>query len=157
MPKIITVLALLATAFIVFTLSQHKDFVSFFRLEAEKPLVIFNEKTPLRVTVVQGILDRKRGLSGRESLEPTEGMLFVFSDDAHHGIWMKDMQFPIDIIWVDKDGVVVSVEHAARPESYPRVFEPSVPARYVIETNAHFAESFGISRGSQVKLPAGLQ
>jgi uncharacterized protein len=157
MPKIVTALVLLAAGFIVFTLSQHKDFLTFFRIEAEKPLVIFNDKTPLRVIVVEGALERKRGLSGRQSLEPTEGMLFVFSDDDHHGIWMKDMRFPIDIIWIDGEGTVVDVEHAARPESYPHIFEPSTPARYVIETNAHFAESFGIDQGSTVKLPAGLQ
>ncbi len=156
MSKVILPLIILAATFIAFTLIRHEDFATFFRIEAEKPLVIFNEKTPMRVTVLDGLAERKRGLSGRPSLDPNEGMLFVFSEDDYHGIWMKEMLFPIDIIWIDKDGVVVSVESAARPDSYPRVFEPSAPARYVIETNEHFAESFGIRHGSTVKLPAGL-
>lgn len=157
MPKIIIGLIILAAAFIALTVFGDKDFVSFFRLEAENPIVVFNDKTPLRVTLVEGMAERKRGLSGRESLDSNEGMLFVFSEDAYHGIWMKEMKFPIDIIWIDKNGVVVSVENAARPDSYPTVFEPTSPARFVIETNAHFAESFGIERGSKVTLPGSLR
>lgn len=117
------------------------------------PLVTFNDKTPLRVYVVRHEAERIRGLSGRTSLGPTEGMLFVFAENDYHGIWMKDMKFPIDIMWIDEKGTIIDAVESALPESFPRVFEPKIPARYVIETNANFMDSFNINVGDKVTLP----
>src|SRR4051812_48326835 len=46
---------------------------------------------------------RERGPSGRESLPQGSGVLFVFDAPATYGFWMKDMRFPIDIVWLDEE------------------------------------------------------
>lgn len=119
----------------------------------EKPVIQFNEKTPLRVTVVGTDADRTRGLSGTPTLAPTEGMLFVFPSDDFHGIWMRDMLFPIDVAWVSRDGIIVDIASNLPPQSFPRVFEPKEPARFVIEANAYFFDTWSIRIGDKVTLP----
>lgn len=115
--------------------------------------VISIGEVPVRVEVASTALTRTRGLSGRESLPPTEGLLLVFDESGYHGIWMKEMEFPIDIIWVDETLRVVDIRKNVSPHTYPRTFEPRRPARFVVEVNANYAESFGIKIGDVVKLP----
>src|ERR671923_23790 len=50
---------------------------------------------------------RSKGLAIKDSLNETEGMLFVFSEPRQYVFWMKDMKFPIDIIWLDSNKTVV--------------------------------------------------
>src|SRR5687768_10279440 len=52
-----------------------------------------------------------KGLSIKDGLAENEAMLFVFGNEAEHIIWMKDMKFPIDIIWIDSDKTIVHIEH----------------------------------------------
>src|SRR6185369_7191082 len=68
--------------------------------------------------------EQEKGLSGRSSLAPDEGMLFVFSGGAPR-FWMKDMNFPIDMIWIGEDLRVVYIKKDARPESYPETYGPA--------------------------------
>jgi uncharacterized membrane protein (UPF0127 family) len=107
----------------------------------------------MRVEIVESDAERSQGLSGREGLGVVEGMLFVFPENDRHGIWMKDMLFAIDILWVNQDLKIVAIEENVLPETYPKVFRPARDARYVIETNAHYVESFGIEVGDTVRLP----
>lgn len=93
----------------------------------------------LTAEVVSGIGDRMRGLSNREYLSYNEAMLFVFPDAGMHGIWMKEMRFPIDIIWLDEQQMVITIESNVSPDSYPTVFNPVTPAKYVVEVNAGWA------------------
>jgi uncharacterized protein len=79
---------------------------------------------------------RQQGLSGRENIANHSGMLFIFDTNDYHGIWMPDMNFSIDIIWLDEAKQVVAIESRVAPETYPRVFKPTVPAKYVIELPA---------------------
>ena len=50
-----------------------------------------------------------KGLSGRSNLDEEEGMLFIFPDNKVRYFWMKDMLFPIDILWIDKEGTIVGI------------------------------------------------
>lgn len=79
---------------------------------------------------------RTQGLSGRESLRENEGMLFVFPEPDYHGFWMKDMQFPIDIVWLDENLRVISVTERIAPETFPEVFYPPKPIQFVLEVPA---------------------
>ncbi len=98
--------------------------------------------------VAQSDEKRALGLSGRQSLEKEEGMLFVFPNDREHGIWMKDMQFPIDIIWIDSAKQIIHIKKNVQPESYPETFRPGSPARYVLEIPAGTSEESGIAIGA---------
>jgi uncharacterized membrane protein (UPF0127 family) len=91
------------------------------------------------------------GLSGRASLEPFDGMLFVFDEMDTHGIWMKDMHFPIDILWLDEDARVIYIVESADPSSFPSVFEPPHPAKYVLEVSSGFVGEEGVSIGTVVE------
>lgn len=90
---------------------------------------------------------RMHGLSARGGLAKDTGMLFVFTNDDTYGFWMKDMRFPIDIIWLDASYTIVDMEERVEPATYPTVFYPSAPARYVLEVPAGFVQEHGLSIG----------
>ena len=79
---------------------------------------------------------RTLGLSNRKTLAPEHGMIFFYENQARHGIWMKDMNFAIDIVWVNKDKTVVHTETNVTPETFPTVFRSPVPSHYVVELPA---------------------
>ena len=106
-----------------------------------------------RVEIANNDEERVKGLSGRTDLENVDGMLFVFPDTAFHSIWMKDMLFPIDIIWIGEDLTIINIEKNVSPDSYPRNFRPDRPARYAIETKVHYSDTFGIRPGQVIILP----
>lgn len=89
--------------------------------------------------------ERIRGLGGRPPLPKNTGMLFVFGATDRHGIWMKDMQFPIDILWFDESWLVVDVADDVTPETFPTVFFPKEAGRYVLEAGVDFIEDSGVT------------
>lgn len=93
------------------------------------------------------------GLSFREYLPEDHGMLFIFDAPGLHGFWMKDMQFPIDIAWLNDAFCVVYVSRKVSPSSYPTIYVPSAPARYVIETEAGFLASHNVGKGTCFEAP----
>ncbi|MBI4089061.1 DUF192 domain-containing protein [Candidatus Kaiserbacteria bacterium] len=95
---------------------------------------------------------REYGLGGRESIAEDEAMLFVFPEDDYYGFWMNDMLVPLDIFWLDSQGQVVSIEENIAPSTYPDVFYPTAPARYVLETAAGFAQAHSIAIGAPLLL-----
>ena len=79
-------------------------------------------------------------------------MLFVFTTDDRHGIVMRDMKIPLDIIWLDRNQRVVHIVKNASPDlGESRVFQPVTPARYVLEVNAGTATRFNITVGSEAQ------
>ena len=93
---------------------------------------------------------RIQGLSSRDRIPENRGMLFDFDDAGKYGIWMKDMRFPLDIYWLDEDGVIVDAWIYARPESYPFVYEPRKDASFVLEVVGGFSEIYNIEIGDTV-------
>lgn len=78
--------------------------------------------------------EREKGLSGTRDLRQDQAMLFVYDSDGKWPIWMKDMNYAIDIVWLNKEKEVVYVVKNAPPESYPYdQFVPKQNARYVLE------------------------
>ncbi len=90
---------------------------------------------------------RAKGLSGRESLAENRGLLFIYDQPGLYGIWMKEMKFPIDIIWIDSNKKIISISKNIGPESFPEIFEPAVPAQYILEINAGFVDENRIKIG----------
>jgi uncharacterized membrane protein (UPF0127 family) len=112
---------------------------------------------PMRVEIADTKETREKGLSDRKELDTVNGLLFVFDTTDYHGIWMKDMHFPIDILWISEDLTVIGIEEGVSPNSFPTTFRPPQPVRYVLETNVHYADSFGIGVGQKVVLPIDLR
>lgn len=77
---------------------------------------------------------QKRGLGNRNELPRNVGMLFVHDNVSPQCYWMKDMRFPIDIIWTDPHKTIVAIEPNVQPDNYPQTY--CADAQYVIELNA---------------------
>lgn len=90
---------------------------------------------------------QQKGLGDIAAMPKDGGMLFWFTDDKTRCFWMKDMHFSLDIIWLDADHRVTHMERGLSPETYPHVFCPAEPARYVIELNSGEAARAGIENG----------
>jgi uncharacterized protein len=114
--------------------------------------LVFSRGTSVKVEIADTSSKRIQGLSGRASLPEDRGLLFVFDTTNYHGIWMNKMLIPIDIIWLDDSFTVVSIKRDAVPESYPEVYRPSVPARYVLEVNAGFVAAHNILVGDRATI-----
>ena len=97
-----------------------------------------------------------RGLGGRESLPEDRGMLFVFDQEREYGFWMKDVPFPIDIIWISRDmrvaGIATAQPEGAVPDDQLTIYRPDSPALYVVEVAAGLAERHGLRLGDPVRL-----
>ena len=94
----------------------------------------------------------EKGLMYRDGLNDTEGMFFVFLQEGYYSIWMKNMNFPIDIIWIDENLKVVHIEENVQPctqESCPS-YEPSKRAKYVLEVRANFTGDNNIEVGDSI-------
>lgn len=110
-----------------------------------------------QVAVMRTDEELQRGLSGTDTLATNQAMIFVFARDAKWPIWMKDMNYPIDIVWLDNDRRVVHTVSGAQPSSYPGTeFVPAVASRYVIELSNGTVERLGIKKGDLADLPAGV-
>lgn len=92
---------------------------------------------------------KETGLMNVEEMEADEGALFDYSDEpqAEISFWMKDTTIPLDIIFVNESGVVISVKQGV-PESEELITESSEFVAYVIELNANS----GIKPGDQTSL-----
>ena len=96
---------------------------------------------------------KEKGLMGVVEMDSNEGMLFDYSDDPQPEIsfWMKDTEIPLDIIFVNQDGVVISVKHG-EPLSEEYITEDSEFVSCVIELNANS----GVKAGDKTDLFAEL-
>lgn len=93
---------------------------------------------------------QERGLSYRQSLGKYQAMLFMFDRPGIECFWMKDMNFPLDMIWLNANKQVVYIERNAQPSSYPNSFCPDAATQYVIEVNAGTVTATGLRVGDQV-------
>jgi len=113
----------------------------------------------LDVEIADTDATRTRGLMFREQLPYNQGMFFVFDDEQVRSMWMLNMQFPLDLVWFDKDGNVVHIEKNAQPcksalETVACTFQNASgkKAQYVLEVTAGFIEKFGITENSKLEI-----
>lgn len=89
---------------------------------------------PYKVAISDSEVSRKKGLMFRQTLSPQNGMLFIFDETAQHSMWMKNVNFPLDIIWINENfEVVENIEAKPCQGSECPDYTPSVPAKYVLE------------------------
>jgi hypothetical protein len=105
---------------------------------------------PLRVLVARTPYHHQKGLGGRESLGEYDGMLFIFDLPKRAGIVMRDMEFPIDIVWLEK-GVVVDIAPNIQPQDVPEeelaVYYPRKEVNLVLELPAGWAGTHNLRIG----------
>ena len=106
--------------------------------------------TGIRVEVADTFETRAKGLSGRESLPDDRGVLFVFDRPRRHGFWMKNMNFTIDIVWISESLQVVGITEEVTPETFPEIFYPPEPVKYVLELPGGQSRNSGIDVGAMI-------
>lgn len=113
--------------------------------------VVINDKV-IKVEVMDEYAEQVQGLSDREELDYNTGMLFEFPGRQTRRFWMKNMHFPIDVIWIDGDKIVrISKNCEAEGEIPVKRYSSVVPVNYVLEVNAGFSDEFGIAEGDIVE------
>src|SRR3989344_1493668 len=95
--------------------------------------------------------EREEALNNKDSMPENSGMIFVFNEDGPYAVSVSKMHFPIDIIWLSKEGSIVAIENSVSPgRAYPA--RPSVPARYVLLLNGGVADKNYIGNESHVNI-----
>ena len=97
------------------------------------------------VRLVESKEDKLKGLQGVSKLEDDEGMLFIYDEPKTVGFWMKDTLIPLDIIFIDQDGEVISI-YQGEPGNLDIAKEDNV--KYVLEVNVNS----GIEEGDELEL-----
>ena len=116
------------------------------------PVVLLDDQR-LVVEVADSPDTQTQGLSNRPSLPENTGMIFIFNEYRRRNFWMKEMQFPIDMIWISDTRVVGIEKNVPTPTSSQLLIYTSPEAvNYVVEVNAGWADRHGISVGSSFRL-----
>ncbi len=115
--------------------------------------VVTENGSVIRVEVADTPEKRRLGLARRDYLRAGWGMLFIFESRVPHRFWMKDMRFPIDIIWLDNHRIIDLALNVNPPEKgkSPPVYIPRAPANFVLELSAGQASELGLVLGQQLR------
>ena len=103
--------------------------------DGKRTAEICGEKGCVNVEIAE---NKEKGLSGRES----GNMLFIFEEEKKHGIWMKDMNYELDIVWINANWTVTRVEKGELCQEECQVYHGK--GKYVLELEKGTAEKTGI-------------
>lgn len=87
--------------------------------------------TEFNLEIAQTTLQKTKGLSGRDSLCSNCGMIFVYDQPNIYPFWMKNTHFPLNIIWLNRNGQIVDLKTGQPGDT--TILTPSAPAQYIIE------------------------
>lgn len=104
------------------------------------------------ITIANTDQTRQQGLSDTLSLPVDDGMLFIFDTPNTYGFWMKDMHYPLDMVWMDSAMKIVTITPHVTVDSYPKIFYPSQSVQYVLEVNDGFSTQHDLKVGQQLHL-----
>jgi len=118
------------------------------------PVATINDQE-FKLDVADTDTEKENGLSNRSDLPQDRGMLFIFDKPDYYSFWMKNMKFPIDIIFI-RDGAIVTIysnlEHPTPTEQNPPIYQPKSPANMVLEINAGLSSKYGFKEGDKIEL-----
>lgn len=110
----------------------------------------------LHILVADTYAHRLQGWSGKKDMGKYSGMLFVFPNRDRHAMVMRDMYFPLDIVWLDGDKVVDIAPslppEAGVPEEQLTVYQPRVTSTFVLEVSAGFMQQTGLKIGDTMEV-----
>ena len=112
--------------------------------------IIKINKNTFSVLIADTPTKRALGLSGREELAMKHGMLFIFEKSGDYPFWMKDMNFAIDILWINEHNEIIHILERVAPETYPTAFTSSEDALYVLELPAGTIVETDINLGDKI-------
>jgi len=111
------------------------------------------------VAIADNVSERRTGLSETEQLNESEGMLFVYDSPQRNAAYvMRDMDFPLDIIFIAPNGTITTIHHASTEpgESGSELTHYPGDGQYVLEVNRGYANRTGLAVGDTVAIPAGI-
>ncbi|HXH08059.1 MAG TPA: DUF192 domain-containing protein [Vicinamibacterales bacterium] len=127
--------------------------------------VVFPDRTRVRVEIADTEAKRARGLMFRERLAEQEGMIFLFEKPGFYPFWMQNCLIPLDIIWLDAGGRIVSIAESLPPCRLPGCDPPcgsyecptyapaaGTEAIYVVEVAAGFVKRHKVKTGDRLEL-----
>ncbi len=120
--------------------------------ELRRTATIHVNGNPIIVEMVFSQNDQVQGLGGRNLLLSRAGMLFVFPKPDRYGIWMREMRFPLDILWFSADRRVIYFLRNIQPDTFPQIFYPPSAALYILELNAGSIDKMQIKEGQTMIL-----
>jgi uncharacterized membrane protein (UPF0127 family) len=108
-------------------------------------------QTTFELELARTEAQQEKGLMERDSMPADHGMLFIFADEKELDFWMKNTRIPLDILFLDHVGRIVSI-HTMKP--YDLTPTPSdYPAKYAIELNAGAADAAPAHVGDTIEIP----
>ncbi len=124
------------------------------RKQAEIRLKDTGKTVKLTVELAQTPHELTLGLSNRDVLETGLGMYFVLPVRDYNSFWMKDMRFPLDIIWIDQGTIVGINKNCPIPQDENNVptFRSPQKVTNVLEVNAGFSDQNNINSGDTINL-----
>ncbi|MGF1560086.1 MAG: DUF192 domain-containing protein [Flavobacteriaceae bacterium] len=105
--------------------------------------------TVMDIEIAESEYETQTGLMYRQSMEDTQGMLFIFPDERMHSFYMKNTEIPLDIIFIKADSTIASVQENARPYDESGL-SSKVPVRFVLEVNAGLAKKWSLEVGDKI-------
>jgi hypothetical protein len=138
----------------VFGILVFFKFQEVLEVSAAKKVIITNQEDNdiiIDIELARTDTEHSKGLSGREKLPEGEGMLFVFEEKMVRNFWMKEMNFPLDIIWLDGEKIV-KISRNLPPEGKQPTnhYSSGVAVDYVLEVPAGFCDTNKIKTGNSV-------
>jgi len=120
----------------------------------EGELIVFkasdSTKVSLNIEIADTDFDIQTGLMYRNSMENTQGMLFIFDEESERFFYMKNTKIPLDLIYINANRNIVSFQKDAKP--FDESSLPSnAPAKYVLEINAGLVDTWSLSVGDRIK------
>ncbi len=104
----------------------------------------------LDIEIADSDYDIQTGLMYRSSMQEDRGMLFVFPAMQQRYFYMRNTKFPLDLIFIDNNNLIVSFQENAKPFD-ERSLPSKVPAQYVLEVNAGLAEKWLLEIGDRME------
>lgn len=103
----------------------------------------------LDIEIAETDYETQTGLMYRKGMENQQGMFFIFENESRKSFYMKNTEFPLDIIYINKDFEIVNIYKNAVP--FSKTSLPSgAPAQYVLEVNAGLSDQWKLEPGDKV-------
>ncbi|MEZ4802226.1 MAG: DUF192 domain-containing protein [Gelidibacter sp.] len=129
-----------------------KPVVITFKKEGELTIKKSNDSIikTIDIEIADDDYQTQTGLMYRDSMENSQGMLFVFPKATYHTFYMKNTRIPLDIIYIGSDKKIVSIQKDAKP--FDETSLPSeAPAQFVLEVNAGLSEAWNLGVGDLIE------
>lgn len=141
------IVGLLVLLLVAFLFTQN-----YLGLFTQKPTATIKSHT-FTIDVVKSPKDKQIGLSSKSAIPANYGMYFPFDKADYYAFWMKNMKFPIDILFLRQNKIVTIYENVPVPTSNTDnlpLYQPNEPADAVLEISAGLSQKYEFAKGDTV-------